>query len=256
MTGFDIAAIVGALAWIPPVVIFVRGRIVTPVVEVITPRTIELGFSTFGPIINLHVAFVTSRKDLVVSDIRIRLKHESGETRIFSWQGIVQHLGRISNPGSGQLLSEKEQSVLAIKLNQRDVEERFIRFQEEAYQIKKASIEEKALKQLLHLRAAQGFTPSAYHQSMEAKELCSYVKQAFPWKQGRFELTFEMKSRQRFRLVRDHFTFELNQIDIDMLEKNRDMVEPEYRNLIGQGTPGFTPEHVSWNWRYPSLGKT
>jgi hypothetical protein len=128
LTLIDGIAILGALAWTPHLITLTKNYFTKPKVSIITSRSAELGFTTLGPILNLHLAFSVEHKDVVVSDIKIRLKHSSGEERIFEWQGIKQNVGRMTTPDAGSMPFEKEHSVLAIKLNQTQIEERFIRF--------------------------------------------------------------------------------------------------------------------------------
>ena len=75
----------------------------------------------------------------------------SGEKRVFSWQGIIQRLGELRNPEGAPIPWEKEHSVLAIKLNQKEVEERLIRFQETDFHINKETYEAKSAKKLSYL---------------------------------------------------------------------------------------------------------
>ncbi len=79
------------------------------------------------------MAFSVDNKDIVIKNIQIKIRHESGEERLFSWQGIVQNLGKLSGPEGQFIPYEKENTVLAIKLKTEDIDERFIRFQEEFF---------------------------------------------------------------------------------------------------------------------------
>ena len=135
MTFIDWLAVLGALAWAPHLIGLVRDWLVKSKVRIITQRQVEIGFTTYGPIFNLRMAFSVENKDIVISELKIRLTHESGEERIFEWQGITQYLGKMTLPDAVAMPFEKEQSVLAIKLNQKDIEERFIRFQESLFLI-------------------------------------------------------------------------------------------------------------------------
>ncbi len=129
MSFTDIAAVVGALAWLPPIVIGLRAWLTKPVVRVITQPVPEVGFTTYGPILNIRVALTVTHKDLVVTGIRLVVTHESGERTVFFWRGIVQRMGTMTYPQVGAVPFEKELNVLAMKVSQKDVEERFIRFQ-------------------------------------------------------------------------------------------------------------------------------
>lgn len=119
MTAIDWIAILGALAWTPHLIDMIKKWITKAKIRVITQKSAEIGFSTFGPIINIRLAFSVDHRDIVISDMKIRLKHESGEEKLFEWQGITQQVGKMTAPGAGVMPIEKENSVLAVKLNQK-----------------------------------------------------------------------------------------------------------------------------------------
>src|SRR4030067_2916056 len=114
----DWIAILGALAWTPHLIDGFKYWFLNSKIRIITQKSVEIGFTTFGSIFNLRLAFAVENKDIVISDIKVRLKHESGDERVLEWQGITQHLGKMKTPNAGDMPYEKEHSVLAIKLNQ------------------------------------------------------------------------------------------------------------------------------------------
>jgi len=126
----DWIAIFGALAWMPHLIGALKNLLLTSKIRIITQKSVEIGFTTFGSIFNLRIAFAVENKDIVISEIRVKIKHDSGEERLLEWQGITQQLGKMKIPNAGDMPYENEHSVLAIKLNQKDIEERLIRFQE------------------------------------------------------------------------------------------------------------------------------
>jgi hypothetical protein len=63
----DWVAISGALAWTPHVFAAVRKAITKPEIRIIITRFGEIGFTTFGPIFNLGLAFSVKNHDIVVS---------------------------------------------------------------------------------------------------------------------------------------------------------------------------------------------
>ncbi|MCK4641332.1 MAG: hypothetical protein KAU06_08340 [Candidatus Marinimicrobia bacterium] len=250
----EFLAIAGAMAWLPHLISFFRDLFTKPVVSIITAKTTEVGFSTFGPILNIRLAFSVKNRDVTISGIHFHLKHESGETQSFFWQGVIQELFRLKTPDDEQIPYEKEHNVLAIKLLEKDVEERLIRFQEPKYHENKDVYESKAFKKLIHLRETNTFDGDEFLRSEEMKDLIQYIKQAFSWKHGKYEITFQIESYDKFTLTDNKYEFFLSPLDVEALEKNRDLIEPSYRET-------FAPEDAesklefNWNWRYPALKK-
>jgi hypothetical protein len=129
MDWFQGAAVLGALAWVPQVVGWIYRALAKPIVTFVTDRQAEVGFSFFGPILNLTVAINSERKGVILNDLRIRVTHESGDTRFFQWQGLVDRLGTMTAQGT-PMPFEKDQNAVAVKIAAGELVERLVRFRE------------------------------------------------------------------------------------------------------------------------------
>jgi hypothetical protein len=247
----DWIAIFGALAWTPHLVSLVRDWLSKSKVRVITQREVEIGFTTYGPIFNIRLAFSVENKDIVISELKIRLTHESGEERVFEWQGITQHMGKMTLPDASAMPFEKEQSVLAIKLNQKDIEERFVRFQDPAFLATQREYAAKAAKKMSYLKAEEKYEPESFLREPEMTELYSFNKHAFAWKSGKYTVSIEMQSPEHFDLVDNVREFNLTPLDVEKMEKNKDLLELDYKRIITG-----SEEKFAWQWCNPTLVKT
>jgi hypothetical protein len=250
----DGIAILGALAWTPHLITLIKNYFTKPKVRIITSRSAEIGFTSLGPILNLHLAFSVEHKDVVVSDLKIRLKHSSGEERIFEWQGIKQSVGTMTTPDAGSMPFEKEHSVLAIKLNQAQIEERFIRFQDVAFITSKKKYLNDATKKIAYLKAESKYDANKFLREQEMTELYSFNKHAFPWKEGEYIASIEIESPEEFILADNVRNFTLSSVDIEELSKNKDMLEMDYKRMLVAQKEG-DPE-IAWQWRSAILIKT
>lgn len=255
MTTTDWIAIVGALAWLPPIVGAVRQWLTKPEVRIITQPAPEIGFTTFGPICNMRLAFSVKNKDLVVTGLKLTITHESGESRIFEWRGITQKMGQMNYPEIGPVPIEKELNVLAMKLVERDIEERFVRFQESAFLQGKAIIEKRASKKLTYLKQQGVLDRDTFLKSEEMADVYSCVRQGFSWKAGNYTVRFVLESPERFEVSDDRYEFSLTPIDIEHLEENKKSIERSYANEINPPNGGEKPEPLTWNWSYPDMRK-
>jgi hypothetical protein len=59
---FQILAILGALAWLPQLIIFISKWLTKPKLTIITDKDLEIGYTTFGPIFNFQIAFLAEKK--------------------------------------------------------------------------------------------------------------------------------------------------------------------------------------------------
>lgn len=248
---FEIAALLGALAWLPHIVKLIKDYFIKAEIRIILPKYPEVGFSTFGNIFNTKIAFATKNKDIVISDIGIKIKHESGSEKYFSWQGITHRLAEFVKDNT-TLPMEKNQSVLAIKLNPREVEERFIRFQDNSFLESKDGMEIKLIKKISNLHKSKKMTELT--SADEFLDFLNFINKSFSWIQGKYDLEFVIKSPEKFNIQDHKYNFELTPVDIDNLEKNKKNIE-KFVELIGESisNPEFKAEDLSWNWCYPRI---
>lgn len=250
----DWVAILGALAWTPHLFSTIKRAITKPMVRVITNRNGEIGFTTFGAIFNMRIAFSVENRDMVVSGLKIRLHHESGEEKIFEWQRISQQILKMTTPDGSVMPYEKEQSVLAIKLNQKEIEERYIQCQETAYLNSKYEHESNAFKKLSYLKQQDQYVSSEFIKCHEMTDLYNFIKHSFSWKAGRYITSIELESPESFNLVDNKYEFTLTPIDIEQLDKNKQNIELDYKNLMVE----YKEEEfkkIFWNWSNPVLKK-
>lgn len=250
----DWIAILGALAWSPHLIAIIKNYLTKPEVRVISNRTVELGFTTLGPIFNVRLAFSVKNHDIVVSGLKIRISHESGEEKVFEWQGIKQQVLKMTAPDGSVMPYEKENSVLAIKLNQREIEERTIQCSEIAFLNGKSEYEAKATKRMTYLKDQDEFDEPEFLNSQEMTDLYGYIKHSFSWKSGSYKAVIELESPESFNIVDNVYGFSLTPIDIEELDKNKSQIEISYgKNSHGNATQEKVD--ASWNWRSPTLKK-
>lgn len=255
MTLIDWLAVLGALAWSPHLISLIRNWLTKPEIRVITPRAVSLGFTTYGSILNLHLAFAVKNKDIVISALKLKLKHETGGEKEFEWQGIHQQVMQMRAPDGSVLPYEKEQSVLAMKLNRKDIEERLIQFHESSFRQEKYERESNEVKNISYQQSQDKYDPNVFLKSQGMQDLISFIKQSFYWKVGTYTVTIEVESPEKFEIIDNTYSFSLSPLDIQDLEKNREFIEHDYKNiLVPQTKEEFKP--VQWHWKNPSLQKT
>lgn len=253
LSPIDVAAIVGALAWIPPIFVAVRTWITKPQIRVITQPTPEIGFTTLGPILNIRIALTVTHKDIVITGIRLQVTHESGEQTSFSWRGIVQRMGTMNYPQVGAVPFEKELNVLAMKVSLKDVEERLIRFQNLDFLQHKAEIEATANKKMAYLRQSNTFEGDAFLRSQEMADVYSFIRQSFAWKTGVYRLRVLLDSPDAFNVLNDEYTFTLSPLQVQGLSDNLKHVEQYYADEVLQLKDGEERKQIPWYWVYPDL---
>lgn len=254
MDVLDWVAVLGALAWLPHLFSLIRNWLTKPKIRVIAPQNVSVGFTTYGPIFNLHLAFSVRHKSIVVSLLKIKLLHESGEEKIFEWRGIQQELMKARVADGSVLPYQKENSILAMKLNEKDIEERFIQFQDPSFQTSRFKKEEALSKNIAYLREQGKYDPEEFIGNEDMDELYKYIEQEFSWKAGKYTVTIELTSPDKFVLVDNVHEFILTPLDVTELEKNKGGIRLDYKNMLVPQNPDDI-ENANWNWSNPNLHK-
>lgn len=146
---------------------------------------------------------------------------------------------------------EKESNVLAIKIGEKDADERSVRFQETLFVVGKKDLEEKASKKGVYLRRKGEFDPQRFLAGEEMTDVYSFVKRSFGWKEGRYSIQFVIESPHGFKIRGDKYEFTLSAVDVEELETNKQQIERDYRYRFLPKAEG-DPEIV-WVWRYPDM---
>ena len=255
MSFTDLAAIVGALAWVPPIFVGMRAWITRPEIRIITQPAPEIGFTAFGPILNLRIALTVRHKDIVITGVRLQVTHESGEESVFSWRGIVQRMGTFNYPQIGAVPFEKESNVLTMKVSPKDVEERFIRFQNLDFLEKKLMLDGVSLKRMAYLRKSETFDGPSFLKSQEMTDVYSFIKQSFSWKPGSYHVKVILESPDAFVVLDAEYAFTLSPLQIQNLSDNLNHIEAYFANEVLPMKEGEQRVPINWNWAYPDMQK-
>lgn len=254
LTAIDVAAIVGAGAWLPQVVGWIHRAATKPTLTVVPDKTASIGFTAYGPIFNLQLALAVDRKDIIVTRLGFKLIHDTGEQREFSWRGMTETFSAIrDNSGIEQGRFEKDQTAIALKVTTGGLVEKFFRFQEDKFwhhvePILKAAVQ--------HKKFLESQKPNYHDEFLRSKEhhlLVNAHKEFFGWRAGTYKVLFSIDSSHRPRVRPPRFEFELSQADVDALRTNLDLIGPNYEQQVRAGVPGNDSTTISFVWRNPNL---
>ncbi|HQU09324.1 MAG TPA: hypothetical protein PLV25_05120, partial [Opitutales bacterium] len=103
----EIAAYIGAAAWLPQILAWIYRAVVKPKLRVVPNQMAEVGFTSFGPIFNVRIAFFVENRDLIIDGIDLVVRHEGGEERMFRWAGLGETFSEITDAaGNKQIVSK------------------------------------------------------------------------------------------------------------------------------------------------------
>jgi hypothetical protein len=169
--------------------------------------------------------------------------------RMFRWAGLGETFSEITDSAGNKQIVSKDQTPIAIKVVTQSLLEKFVRFQEPRFHAADGPMTRMLVSHFNFLKqqSPDEFVP----QVLGSKEYYSVVEQRtkwFWWKPGRYELTLKPSSPQKFKLIGTTFSFELQEIDVDLLRKNLPLVDTEIRNLIMSNISDAKPEQFTWQW--------
>lgn len=254
----EIAAYIGAAAWVPVVIAWLNRVFTKPKLRIVPDQQFELGFTSLGPIFNLRLALFVENRAIVIDDVKFEVRHSDGETHTFSWAGIAEKFSEIHDIGSGrkQIIS-RDQTPIAIKVFTQSVFEKSLRFLDLKYIEADKTVGAPLLDQFAFLKAQHPDTYVA--QALASQELHNFIasRQAFfGWKPGTYTVTMKISSPQRFKFKVDTFSFSLSASDVILLKQNINFIDVDMKNTINSNTPGSVATEFQWQWVNPKIERT
>lgn len=128
MTASEIIALVGAAAWAPQIIQWINEARKRPKLELIAAPTVILGYTPAGPVIQLAASISSQNGDVIVTEMIVRVQHESREKRLLKWTAVAETLASFNLPETQGLSMNKNQNVLAGKAVTETLTEKYLTF--------------------------------------------------------------------------------------------------------------------------------
>ena len=256
MNAAEIAAYVGAGAWLPQIATWIYRSVVRPVVTLVPEETAQIGFTSYGPIFNLQLALASSRVDAIIDGIQLSIRHTDGDSRLFRWYGLNETFSEVRDmTGNRQQTVGRDQVPIALKIGTASLVEKFVRFQIPRYHESDRKLMANLVAHFNHLKRTDSDYVQRTLQSRELFDVLEARRQAFWWKAGRYEVTIQLSSMAKLNFPKDRLHFELTSADIERLRQNIDVIRLELENAIKSNAPNFQAEPVAWNWANAEVGR-
>lgn len=240
-------SILGALAWLPFIINLIKDFLTKPKITIISDKQIEIGYTTYGPIINLYLAFAGEKKDALINKIKLILIHEKSEKQEFEWEWFEEELLEMEVPNAGNVPYKKKQQAIALKLLKDNLIEKKIGFQVDSIKNERNKlinylneISENYIKESLDLKNLKA--------QKEYTDLISLSRNTFIWKVGNYKMTIEAYIYEKKENIRHNIKFKLTTLDLKKLEKNIDIINKIIESYY---ITHDTEYKATWNWVYP-----
>ena len=260
MDALDWIAIIGAAAWTPQIITWVTRALTQPKVSLHLHSLPQIGYTTLGPIFNVTFALLSENKDAILNKISATLKHENGATYSLDWAGLSEALSEIENPIGETMTVKKTVLPLVVRVLHTGVAQVFVRFLHEPYTTKLRTASASAIDRFNHLKNTDKLKTEQDIEELVSEqvfsELLKFFSSEFIWIAGKYTVTFQFQSPNKFKYEKDVYIFVLSQDDINELKKNienikHDLIEAAKIGIIS----GYEMKKINWIWRNPELRK-
>jgi hypothetical protein len=255
MTAAKFAAYLGAAAWIPQLARLLYWRFVRPVVSIVPEQSAEIGFTVYGPIFNIRMAFSVDRKSTVIDGFNLVLRHADGETRTLRWAGMSETFSEITDQAGNRQTVSRDQSPVALKLGTEALTEKFVRFQEPRYHETVQLALSKLVSHFEFLKKRGGDFVTATLASKEFHELLEARQNSFWWRAGRYDMNVRLSSLKPISITKADYSFELTSSQINQLQENVEKLKTQLENTIRSNLPDFQMVPLNWTWVYATISQ-
>jgi hypothetical protein len=249
MNAAEIAAYVGAGAWLPQIATWIYRAVVRPVLTLVPEETAQIGFTSYGPIFNVQLAIASSRADAIIDGVHLLVRHADGDSRLFRWYGLNETFSEVRDmTGNRQQTFGRDQIPIALKVGTVSLIEKLVRFQMPRYHEADRPVMAGLVAQFNHLKRTD---PGYVEKTLRCRELFDVLecrRQAFWWKAGRYDVTIQLSTLRKVKFPKNRLQFELTTSDVERLRQNIEVVQVELENLIRSNLPDFQSPPVIWNW--------
>ncbi len=260
MDVMNVVALVGAAAWTPQIVTWVYRVATRPKLSIYPHSVAEIGYKESGPIFNIRCALLSKHKDAVLNKFSVILRHDSGASYTFDWAGLSEDLSEIQNPIGPTMSIRKTSLPLIVKVLHTGVAQMFVGFSHGQFRVNLKEVSIPVIDRFNFLKTSGKLRTEEDVDALASEqvfgELMKLFDSEFIWIAGKYTVTFEFGSPNKFKYKKSEYTFELNQDDIENLRKNLENVRLALiQSAKTESISGYKPKPINWVWRNPELHK-
>jgi hypothetical protein len=245
----DIAALVGAAAWIPQIWRYFQRPKVTPIVG----GQIEIGYTHFGPLFNPKIAFRVEKRAALVTGIEFAVVHERHQSTQFRCNQLVEY-GSFSESTSGEkAVHQRQQDVVAVVLNPMSIVERKANCREvnclnqlEQFNIGLGSAVDR-------LRGTSTNWIDELQRSREYVDLTRFLEESFIWQSGKYSVECSVNVAGQKRPSKCKFQFVLGETSLASLRNNATTIKENFRRSLMPPDTVYAEKTPDINWIYPNV---
>lgn len=243
MTPADIAAYIGAAAWVPQIVGWIYKKFTKPIVTVILNDNAEVGFTNHGPTFRVAMAILAEKKALMLSGLDLILQHSDGDIHTLRWAEFTENFSATTDISGNRQTTYPSQPAIALNISTDSLVEKSVFFQEPRY---RETFNPAMSKLVSHLNFLLFNKPDNYKSevfsSKEFHEAVNVHEKSFWWKHGRYHVSLILYSSQTLEIRPLYsYYFDFDDTDISILKTNIAKFKEDLKGSLSDGLP------VKWN---------
>jgi hypothetical protein len=252
MTAVEIAAYIGAAAWLPQLLQWLYTWLRQPKLKLLSGETIGACYNHFGPVVTLTTAISCDRRDALIRKVILKITHEKGEKRQLTWVWLSETQMQISIPTGETLDFAKNQPALALKVGPQMLAEKKITFSDREFQTRYAEITEMLLRQYDYLKKTVNDAEDSLIKTREFMDAQDFFNKNFYWKEGRYDFDVELEIVGRSSRHKERFVVVFTTPDVGALQENTPLYESQVRAMLKlrDGQQAAWPQ---WKWVNPTV---
>ncbi len=243
-------AIIGAFAWLPSIIDWINNWLTRPRLSMIPDRLVEIGYTANGHIVNVRLAFTTEKKEALIRNVTLSLKHEKYDTHLFQWEWFEEELMQMETLDAGSIPYKKNQRAIAIKVLEDNLIEKKVGFHETEFK-KSYDKKIKELRDVFHIWMTQNKKMDDLRATNEYNAFQDLIKNSFSWRVGVYTATVKVFTDDLKNAATEiTIQFSLTSLDLKRLERNIAETQEYTDNSFIVLNPDYKP---NWNWIYTEV---
>jgi hypothetical protein len=257
MSPADIAAYIGAAAWLPQIGRWVLAAFTRPKLTVVCPSVMEVGYTQFGPIVNLRMFIRAERRDVLIQRITLTAVHERGESHLLTWKWLQENQSQLIVPGQDPLWFRKHDDAVALPIPNMTTALKFVGFRDDEFQSAVSELNPPLDEEIADLDKSPDRFADELGKSKAFIAARDYFRDSMYWKEGGYTMKITLYEASLPSPYQQTYKFKLSKKNIVDLRANADQFETAVRNRSRSSESGEDsappPAPLSWNWAYPTL---
>jgi len=252
LTISDWLAFIGAAAWVPQIVSWTYHGLTKPKLTFGASRTLEVGFTSLGPLLNIPCGLSTSRKDALIKSINATVMHDSGRKKEFRLLSVTETVSLVTESRDSHSVYSQRKFATLIKVSTLEVAERTLGMDEEKFEM-----ESRRLFETVQNRYAHFVDPKLENllakliETGEHNSLVSFLKGSFFWEVGGYTIRLRLSIAGVREPSVHTLRFSLNDAEVEALKRNVGKAL-EYTKYLLEGSMGKDPS-LRWHWINPPV---